>query len=109
SQAVELEWIRSLHVAFDFFTALGSGNASRNSRGVCRTAGLCRLDNDQVFFHGLNPACFKILFNVSGAKSSPGLPGTVTRLSLTGCLYWRWLPRVLASLHPSCSSVRMIS
>jgi hypothetical protein len=34
---------------------------------------------------------------VPGAKSSLGLPATVTRPGSLGCLNWRWLPRVDAT------------
>src|SRR6267378_7291478 len=52
-----------------------------------RKACLCRLDDNQVFFHDFNTACFRIMFNVPGARSSPGFPGTVTKPSLAECLY----------------------
>ena len=48
----------------------------------------CFLDDNRVS-HGephFRPACFKMLFCVPGARSSPGLPGTVTRPSLLACL-----------------------
>jgi len=51
------------------------------------------------------PACFKMLFCVPRARSSLGFPGTVTRPGLDPCLYWRWLPFVATSAHPSwCSN-----
>jgi hypothetical protein len=51
----------------------------------------------------------RILFNVPGAKSSLGLPATVTRPGLLGCLNWRWLPRVDAGYQPSSLSFRNMS
>ena len=42
-------------------------------------------------------------------KSLPGLPGIVTSPGLEGCLYWRWLPRVRLSTHPSSSMSLSIS
>ena len=50
-----------------------------------------------------------MLFKVPGAKSSLGLPGTVTRPALVGCLNWRWLPRVVTRNQPSLSSIRSTS
>ena len=50
-----------------------------------------------------------MLFKVPGAKSSPGLPGIVTRPGFTGCLYCLWLPRVRARNQPSSSSCLRIS
>ncbi|MCF3578492.1 hypothetical protein L2E80_25250, partial [Planktothrix agardhii 1812] len=44
-----------------------------------------------------------------GAKSSDGLPGTVTRPDFTGCLNCRWLHLVLAKYQPSSSSRLIIS
>ena len=40
-----------------------------------------------------------MLFQVPGGRSSPGLPGMVTRPVLTGCLYWRWLPCSIAMIR----------
>src|SRR5579883_3185240 len=57
----------------------------------------------------LRPDCLRILFNVPGAKSSLGLPGTVTRPGLVRCLNWRWLPRLATKYHPSSASNRNMS
>jgi hypothetical protein len=59
----------------------------RNVRGVVRPSIL----NDDRVSHGqlpyfFRPDCFRILFNVPGAKSSLGFPATVTRPGLVGCL-----------------------
>ena len=66
-----------------------------------------RLFNDYGVLHGsacsFSPDCFNMLFQVPGGRSSPGLPGMVTRPGLTGCLYWRWLPLVRTNRHPSFS------
>src|SRR6266436_10403348 len=52
--------------------------------GSRQKASLRRLDDNQVFFHNFNPACFKILFNVPGARSSsyaaPELSSTPERV-----------------------------
>ena len=55
------------------------------------------------------PDCLRILFNVPGAKSSPGLPATVTRPGLVGCLNCRWLPLVVTKYQPSWPSIRNMS
>ena len=50
-----------------------------------------------------------MLFHVPGGRSSLGLPGTVTRPGLTGCLNCLWLPLIRTSRHPSASIIRMAS
>ena len=54
-----------------------------------------------VLTYLFNPACFRILFSVPGAKSSLFRPATVTRPRLIGCLNCLWLPRMATSIHPS--------
>jgi hypothetical protein len=64
-------------------------------------------DNHKICHWGcgpFNPACLRMLFSVPGGTSRLGLPATVTVPGLTECVYCRWLPAVLASLQPSCSS-----
>ncbi len=61
------------------------------------------LDDDQIF-HGFNPACLRVLFNVPGATSSPGLPATVTRPGFVACLNCRCDPRCRTTDQPSSSS-----
>ena len=41
-----------------------------------------------------------------GAKSSEGLPATVTRPDLLGCRSCRWLPRRVTSVQPSSFNIR---
>ncbi len=67
-------------------------NCSRPSRSRWRSA---------FQPHFFRPDCFRIVFGVAGAKSSPGLPGTVTRPGFEECLNWRWLPRVATRNHRS--------
>src|SRR6266478_3561627 len=109
AQSVEVERNCLSHVMFHFFMGPASRNTSREIWRVGRKACFCRLDDNQVFFHDFNPGCFRILFNVPGARSSPGFPGTVTKPSLTGCFYCRWLPRVRTKTQPSASSIRITS
>src|SRR6516164_3390156 len=78
-------------------------NATGEIRHVSRVV-TPRLLNDHRIAHqrcSFRPDCFKILFSVPGARSSDGLPATVTRPGRTGCLYCRWLPRVATKNHPS--------
>ena len=64
-------------------------DASREVGYVCRVVALGFFD-DYCVLHleprYLRPACFRILLCVPGARSSLGLPGTVTRPGLDGCL-----------------------
>lgn len=50
-----------------------------------------------------------MLFSVPEARSSLGFPATVTRPCFTGCLNWRWLPRVATSSQPSLRRSSSIS
>lgn len=59
--------------------------------------------------HFLNPACFRVLPKVPGARSSLGLPATVTRPGFAECLDWRRLPLVATRNHPSSASNLRIS
>src|SRR5437667_9343720 len=59
--------------------------------------------------HFFSPACLRMLPSVPTARSSLGLPGTVTRPGLDGCLNWRWLPRVCTMNQPSSWSIRSAS
>src|SRR5688572_1478516 len=56
---------------------------------------------------GFKAACLKILFKVPRDKSSLGLPATVTRPGLDGCLNCRWLPRVATKIQPSSCRILM--
>ena len=89
AQSVEVECNCLSHVMFHFFMGPARRNTSWEIWRVGGKACLCRLDDHQVFFHDVNLACFRILFNVPGARSSPGFPGTVTKPSLTECLHCR--------------------
>jgi hypothetical protein len=56
------------------------------------------------YFWGLSTwACFKMLLNVPGARSSPGCPAIVTRPGFLGCLYCLWLPYVTTRNQPLAS------
>ena len=75
------------HVPFDFLFCGASRNAPFEIWGIGRIACACLFNHDKIL-HGFNPACFKILFKVPGAKLSFGLPATVTNPFFVGCLNW---------------------
>ena len=68
---------------------IASSNASgqiRHVRGVVPASIFYhyRVAHERVSYF-FSPDCLRILFNVPGAKSSLGLPATVTRPGLLGC------------------------
>ncbi len=88
-----------------FFHSRACGHAAGQIRYVSGVVCAGVFNNDRVS-HGqlpyfFRPDCFRILLSVPGAKSSLGLPGTVTRPAFVGCLNWRWLPRVATRYQPS--------
>ncbi len=97
---------------FDFVDSGSGSDASGKVRNIGRVIRSGVFDNDRVAHgspHFPSPACFRMLFSVPGANSSLGLPGTVTRPGLIGCLNWRWLPFIATSAQPSSASKRSIS
>ena len=78
-------------LSLDFVARVARCDTTRNIWRVCGETGLGLLDDNQVL-HGFKPACLRMLFNVPGATSSPGLPATVTS---------PWLE--LPSHHPGIS------
>src|SRR5258708_7436254 len=58
------------HVLFDLFARPASRNTSGKIGGVGGKTSLRWLNDYQVFFHDFKPACFRMLFNVPGARSS---------------------------------------
>jgi hypothetical protein len=103
-EAVEMKRNRAFHLSLDFVARIPSGDATRKVRRICGEAGLGLLDDDQIL-HGFNPACLRMLFNVPGATSSPGLPATVTSPGLVACLNCRCDPRCRTTDQPSSSSI----
>jgi hypothetical protein len=104
AQPLKVKFDSLLHVALDFFAVRSGRNAARQVRRVSRKTRTGRLDDNEVLHPcSFNPACLRMLLSVPGANSSPGLPGTVTRPGLLGCLNCRWLPLVLTNCQPSCS------
>jgi hypothetical protein len=100
---------RLLHFSLDFIAGLASSYATIEIWRVCRIARSRFLNDNQILFHFLIPACFHTLFSVPMPRSSPGFPGTVTKPGFAKCLYWRWLPLVRSRRHPSRSSCLITS
>ena len=65
-----------------------SSDAAGKIGDVCAVSGAGFGENNRVP-HAVHfsPACFKMLFLVSGSTSSPGCPAMVTRPGFTRCLY----------------------
>src|SRR5262249_25159579 len=86
-------------------------DTARQVRHVCGIIAICLLDHvcvaHQLF--SLRPACFKMLLSVPGARSSDGLPATVTRPALVGSLSCLWLPQVATRSRPSASIILIAS
>src|SRR5688572_21406 len=72
-----MEFNGGLHLLLDLRASPAGGDTARQVGGVSRVA-RAALFHDDEDFHRFNPACVRILFNVPGGTSSPGLPGTVT-------------------------------
>jgi hypothetical protein len=86
SQAINVKPDCLSHILFDLLSSLTCRHTARQVRRVSREACGSRLDDNQILAH-FSPACFKILFRVPGASSSPGRPGTVTSPAFDRCLY----------------------
>src|SRR5438094_10625894 len=112
AQAFKMECDRLLDFPMGLLDGVADGNAARQIRNICRVVALPFLDHYRVThgrLHHLSPACLRILVSVAGCKSLLGLPGTVTRPGLLGCLNWRWLPRIATCSHPSRRRISRIS
>ena len=103
-QAVQMKRDRVLHLSFNFLLCATCRNAARKVWRVRGITGRRLFDHDQVF-HCFNPACFKTLFRVPGARSSLGLSGTVTSPGFDACLNCRCEPRWRTTDQPSSSSI----
>src|SRR5262245_40404965 len=105
---------RLLDSFFNLFLSLARRHAPgkiRDIRGEVRTG---VLNHDGVSLHGrppshLQPAWRKMLASVPGGIVSLGLPETVTRPGLVGCLNWRWPPLAFTCTQPSERSRRNTS
>ena len=112
AHALDMELNGLANLAFNFVDTRTCSDTSGQIRDICREIGPGIFNNDGIAHgspHLLKPACLRMLFKVPGASSSLGLPGTVTRPDLVGCLNCRWLPRVTTRYQPSSPSIRSIS
>jgi hypothetical protein len=107
AQAIEMKVDCLAHISFALLAGRAGRGTSRQIRRISRESSPSGLKDYQVFH--FKPACFRMLFSVPGANSSPSLPGTVTTPRLVGWLNCRWLPRVRTCLQPSASMSRMTS
>src|SRR5947199_1918922 len=107
-QGVEVKFNGVVHFAFDAVSRLARGDAAGEIGRIGGIAGRSFFNDDQVAAH-FNPACFRILFCVPGARSSLGFPAIVTTPFLWLCRYCRWLPRVRSRYHPSSSIILIIA
>jgi len=108
TQAVQMEFDGIMHLALHALSSFAGGNAAGKIGGIRRIAGASFFDDNKVTAH-FNPACFRILFCVPGARSSLGFPAMVTTPFLWLCRYCRWLPRVRSRYHPSSSIILIIA
>ena len=99
---------RAMDFLLNFLASVPSRYAARQVRRIRLETRGGLFDDDKVTAH-LSPACFRILFFVPGARSSPGCPAIVTSPRLCGCLYCRWLPRVRSRYQPASSISFMAS
>ncbi len=84
------------HVFLGLFGCRTRRNTAGEIRRVCRIAGVRFLYDDKIFHH-FNPACFRRLLNVPGAKSSLSFPGTVTNPIYHGSIM---LELSVTAFHP---------
>lgn len=85
---VELDCI--MHLDLNVLPGAPSSHATRQVRRIGREARRGLLDDDEISAD-FSPDCFPMLFWVPGARSAPGLPGTVTTPGRAACVSWRWL------------------
>src|SRR5436190_10368536 len=113
SQPGQVQFDSPPHLAQEFRFCFGHGCYSRQIGAPGDVAAVIgTLDDDCVAGHGVlrfNPACFRMLRSVPGGKTALGLPATVTRPGLDGCLYCRWLPLITTRYQPSASMSLSIS
>jgi len=105
-----MQLYRLSNLLFGLFSSLPGRDAAWKVGNISRIVALCLFDDngvtDAVFLHFFRPACLRMLFKVPGARSSFGLPATVTRPTFFECLNWRWLPSVTTRHQPSALSTR---
>ncbi len=77
AEPLKVEFDRLPHATLDLFPCGAGCDAALNVRRVGRKADWSLLYNNKDLHH-LRPACLSMLFKVPGARSSLGLPATVT-------------------------------
>src|SRR5439155_9792583 len=100
-QTFQMKLHRLSHISLDVFPRLAGRHAAFQVGRVGKVSSTRLFDHNKILLHCFSPACFRMLFSVPRASSSLWLPGTVTKPRFAGCLYWWWLPRVLARYQPS--------
>src|SRR5712692_3879157 len=90
-KAVDMEADRLANFVLYRRNCVAGCDATGQIRYIRRIIAVGFLDDDRVAHQcwSFRPDCFKILFSVPEARSSEGLPATVTRPGRTGCLYCR--------------------
>jgi hypothetical protein len=68
TQAIEVKCDSFPHVFFHFFLGMTCRDSTRKLRRIGREAFGCFFDDDEIFLHGFNPACFRTLFKVPRRK-----------------------------------------
>jgi hypothetical protein len=113
AHALKMEFNRFSNGGLHFCRRAPGRHAAGQIRNVRRIVVAGGFNNDcvahEIDLHFFKPDCFRILLSVPDAKSSLGLPATVTRPGLVGCLNCRWLPRVACKYQPSSCNKRRTS
>ena len=110
SHSFEMQPYGRPYSPLDLGPSSARSHAPRQIGHICRIVVVGSLVYDGVLHDRSQsdpPACLRILRHVPGGSSSDGCPAIVTTPGRTGCLSWRWLPRVRTTTQPcSLSSSR---
>ena len=87
-ETIEMKRDGVSHLPFRVFAGCPRRDAAGHVRRVRGEPRGRRFDHNEIS-HDFSPACFRTLFSVLGARSSPGLPATVTSPDLDPCLNCR--------------------
>ena len=85
---IQMELDCLLHRSLHLVPCAASRHTTRKVRRIRGESCAGLLNYDKILAH-LSPACFRMLFSVPAARSSPGLPAIVTRPGFEGCLNCR--------------------